>query len=702
MLDVRLQDSHTLRLQTRGRLVTDRIGGDGYRTGVKIAGGEARAASAAVALVGLGVVGRAALEVLLRRGNLTVHIADDVAGSTWRGTERAGRLVEVHTHPYPLAGGDWSRPWLTSCDLCLLCADRVDVPVALEVNARCLETGVLLLPGLVMGTVAQVGPVVRGGRSACLACLDLRLRATTGRSCLADFGSGPEDLAESVGQELASRALRALEGGSEELECTLSYLWPQGSVRHHPVLRSWHCGQCGRLGPQPAFRRPRAIELDDEDAGSKPGDILALASALVDPVTGPIRSLERVVPGPEDPPMRHWVAALSDPGWAAFQVPTVPCGGNDLDDARARAAALGEAVERMSACQPLGSAMPEAAYRDVEPDAVDPRSWDLFHPDTRAQPGFPYFYVSPADPITWTWGWSFARERSVMVPASRVFAPFHAQTVGDNADHPAVGGSATGRSAAQAVLGGVLEVIERDAFMIAWANRLALPRIELDSSSPGEVGRYMAALVSCGVEARCCLIPLDLGVPVVVAMAAGTKPGDPAMVVAAAAGLDPAEACRHALAELTANRLNVRHAMTTSTALPPSDPEIILDATAHGLLYARTDMAGQLREWWDSPVTVPLDEPENRPSARDGLRQVLDAVSRAGLEVIAVDVTPPEIRDLGLSVAKALIPGTYPMTFDSRWPHFGGRRLRMAPVHAGLRDVPLPVEALNRVPHPFP
>jgi hypothetical protein len=42
------------------------------------------------------------------------------------------------------------------------------------------------------------------------------------------------------------------------------------------------------------------------------------------------------------------------------------------------------------------------------------------------------------------------------------------------------------------------------------------------------------------------------------------------------------------------------------------------------------------------------------------------------------------------------------MTFDSRWPHLGGDRLRTAPVAAGLFDAPLPPERLNRFPHPFP
>jgi ribosomal protein S12 methylthiotransferase accessory factor len=84
------------------------------------------------------------------------------------------------------------------------------------------------------------------------------------------------------------------------------------------------------------------------------------------------------------------------------------------------------------------------------------------------------------------------------------------------------------------------------------------------------------------------------------------------------------------------------------------------------------------------------------------LMLLVEAIERAGLEVLLVDLTAPEIRQLGVSTVKVLVPGAYPMNFDSRWPHLGGARLTRAPVDAGLRDRPLDFAELNRTPHPFP
>ncbi len=67
-----------------------------------------------------------------------------------------------------------------------------------------------------------------------------------------------------------------------------------------------------------------------------------------------------------------------------------------------------------------------------------------------------------------------------------------------------------------------------------------------------------------------------------------------------------------------------------------------------------------------------------------------------------VDLISPEICELGLRVMKTLVPGTYPMQFDSRGPHFRGRRKTRVPVQLGLLERARSFEELRRIPHPFP
>jgi ribosomal protein S12 methylthiotransferase accessory factor len=643
-----------------------------------------------IGLVGLGAVGHSTLRALGRAGVRDVHLirahSDPVdAGRTWS-------FAELSVHLY-----DSADSWLANCQLCIAAVDVPDAVSLLGLNARCLRLGVAFLAGLAMGKVGQVGPIVRGGMGPCLCCVDLRLRSATRRSCLAAYGAADPQAADLLGVALAGRAAQF---GDPEASRYLTYHWADGAVTSHPVLRTHHCSACAGVHPQPTYRQ-KASFFFQERPPSDPRHILNLRDRIVDSVTGPITSLQIYDPASRDPALTHCVVTLVDEGWQQVGQPLLSCGGAALNPREAEAAALGEALERASAVLPSDETV-LAKYDDVKAEAVDPCAWDLFDRATRAEPGFPYAAPSRSEVTNWVWGWSVTSSRPTLVPAARVFLSTPIHCLGGQAEYPLVSGFATGNTLEEATLSGLLEVIERDSFMIAWANRLSLRHATFSSSACG-ASVYAAAFERPGLEARCGVIELDLGAPVAIAMVRSTRLGDPALAVAAAANADPQRACRRALSELATNRLYVRHLLSEGDEeLAQLSVDEVRDGRAHGLLFARPDMASEAAFWWERTETLAPFEPEQSTSVYAQLFSLLNAVNRAGLEVLVVDLTPPEIRELGLRTVKVLVPGTYPMNFDSRWAQFGGDRITEAPVRAGLRSRPLPIRDLNRLPHPFP
>ncbi len=647
--------------------------------------------SARVAVIGSGVVADTTLAALVTVGFRDFQLADwsdpetgEVAGPSVNratsmirahGTERTAR-VQIRPGLDPSAPSSWSSPWLGACGVCLLCADVVDVGVALELNARCLERRVPLLAGFVTGTMGHVGPIVRPGDGPCLRCVDLRVHTTTGQPWLHP-GPPNQVVACRVGAELATQVVRFLAGGATAAAGGVLCVAADGPPKRHAARRTWECPACSKLVAPPAcWRAPRRGRYSDRD-GRDRGRILRAERHLVDAVAGPIRCVERFEPGPRDPPLRHWIATLAEPAWASQGFDTVACGGTGLADDSARAAALGEALERMNAVRPAQVEPLARPYRDVAPSAVDPVEWDMFHPWTRQVSGFPYRTPGSGDAISWVCGYSITARRPLLVPASRVFLPAIASTPADSHDDPIVSGFATGSTWAEAALAGTLEVLERDAFMVAWRNRLPLPALEVDSTSPGEVGEYLASFERKGIDVDCRLIVLDTGVPVVIAMARSPSPGDPAAVLSAAADLDVPTACRRALAELAANRLHKR-------AHPGCDSGLGFET------------------WWGDARSAPMADRPVTSSPSKQLSEVVRRLAAAGLQVIVVDLTPPWLRALGLRTVKALVPGTYPLHVHGSWPHLGGSRLSSAPIVAGLRATPLPHDALNATAPPFP
>jgi ribosomal protein S12 methylthiotransferase accessory factor len=528
------------------------------------------------------------------------------------------------------------------------------------------------------------------------------MRAAAGHSPFPPPVSPDHAAAHCLGRDLAVEADTYFTAPERmRVREAIQYQWGPQQVGTHPLLRYPGCSLCGHREPRMPFTSPVALDLKDQPT-AEPLHILKLVSRLVDPVTGPITSLQRFIPGPDDPKLHHWVTVLADPAWESFGRNTLQCGGNALSSDVAQAAALGEAVERSSTCHASFSDLLVARHEDIAAEALDPLAWDLFDARTRGRSDFPFVPPSRDTEMSWVWGYSLTRACPVRVPASRVFSPYRAIAPGDAFDGPIISGYSTGVTLEDAIYGALMEVLERDAFMIAWANQLEGLRLLLDGSSRDEVGAYLSAIESCGVEVRCVLVHLGLGAHTVIALARDTRPGEPASVVSAATDVDAAAACRRALKELTANRLNVRHEMGLGAVLPDANPETVRDEASHGLLFARMDMVPQLDVWWGSPekVALPAAPPQSSPAAR--VQSCVQAISRAGLEVTVVDLTAPAMGALGLRTVKVLVPGTYPMSFDGRFPHFGGRRMLEAPVTAGLRKTPLTVEQLCRIPHPFP
>jgi ribosomal protein S12 methylthiotransferase accessory factor len=88
---------------------------------------------------------------------------------------------------------------------------------------------------------------------------------------------------------------------------------------------------------------------------------------------------------------------------------------------------------------------------------------------------------------------------------------------------------------------------------------------------------------------------------------------------------------------------------------------------------------------------------------RDDVAACVEAVAKAGFDVVVVDQTMPEQRGLGFHTAGVIVPGLLPIDFG--WRRQRARHLprtRTALREAGLLDRDLDPADLNPAPHPFP
>jgi ribosomal protein S12 methylthiotransferase accessory factor len=354
----------------------------------------------------------------------------------------------------------------------------------------------------------------------------------------------------------------------------------------------------------------------------------------------------------------------------------------------------------------------KAPYNKIRDRALDPAECGFYADSTyRDDP-----MVSPFDPdreIPWVQGHSLRDDRPVLVPARLAY--YSAGLASDNFVFECSNGCAIGSCLEEAVLGGLLELVERDAFLVAWYGGTPLTEIDLASVEGGAVPAMVARAAMQGYDVHAFDNRIDLAVPVVTALAVRRDGGPGSFSFGAGASLDPGAALEGALSEVLTyiphlpRQVDERRAELEAMA---DDFGKVLHLKDHAQLYGLPRMTEHVRTYLRPAGKRPMGElyadwqERQRPRSGDLLDDLAlcrDELVRAGHDVIVVDQTTPEQERIGLCTVSTVVPGLLPIDFGwSRQRAPLMPRLRTAARRAGLRSTDLADEEIRMVPHPFP
>jgi ribosomal protein S12 methylthiotransferase accessory factor len=382
---------------------------------------------------------------------------------------------------------------------------------------------------------------------------------------------------------------------------------------------------------------------------------------------------------------------------------SVPFGsGSHPNPGRARAAALGEALERYSALYVPRDRLRVTTARSLGDAAVRPSAFSLFHPTQLEDPTFPFVAFTEDTRTTFVEGVSLSDGRPVSIPAELVYLG-RPPTAQRPIAYSTSSGLACAPTFTEAVLAALLEVVERDAVMLAWKCELSLPLLDW-SSDPTSATLDRRYFGSTGVAFAVVDGSGFLDVPVAIAVVRGGADSRAPLAVGAGAASTIEEAWLKALVEGFGVYRWLRQQTLARPGTPVPAPETIETFDDHMLFYTPPEHA-ELASFLVSAV-------ERRPTgevpALDGEtpRRQIDAVlrrlGRRRVDAYAVDVTSPDVRALGMCVARVVTPQLCALDVSHRARFLGGPRLRTAPYEAGLTPAPLRLDDLNPLPHPFP
>jgi len=548
-----------------------------------------------------------------------------------------------------------------------------------------------------------VGPVFWPEHGPCWECLAERLRHRQGierraRWLAGDSGSqpplpGPPTQAWLGAALVVTEALKWLSGQRPELESSLLSFDPRtwDTGRHRVVWRP-QCRACG-AGEAPTERPavPVRIRARRDTAprrasglrGTDPRTTLQRFEHHVGQLTGAVDVLRRA-PGPD-----HLHAYVSggpiarihgeQRGWEPIAEQLAA--GKGTSDVEARAGALGEALERYSGgffgdeprrtarIEELGDAAvaPNDYMRFSERQFEERETWNRRSASRRTFVPEPF---DPRLPIEWSPVWSLTGERERFLPTALCY--YGARVLGAPFCVAESNGNAAGNSLEEAILHGVLELVERDHVALWWYNRLPAPGVDLDTLDDPWFERLRAGIAAEGRDLWALDLTADLGIPAAAALVAapdGTRVG-----MGFGAHLDLRSAVIRAFTELAQLGLGAPSGGLGGGV----DPTLRLDDHA----FARPD-----------PGVPP--RPLSSAAAFTGdvvqaLELCREAIEGQGLELLVLDQTRP---DIGLPVVKAIVPG-----LRHFWPRFGPGRLYDVPVALGRLECPRQESELNPTP----
>jgi ribosomal protein S12 methylthiotransferase accessory factor len=421
--------------------------------------------------------------------------------------------------------------------------------------------------------------------------------------------------------------------------------------------------------------------------------------SLISPYVGVVRGVQDVLAGPED---LRLATAWCETAYAETVLGAAVAhsgGGSGPSTAEARAAAIGEAVERYSACFVDRDALVVTTARRLGARAVDPSRFALFSARQLRSPGFRYVPFDRDTELAWIEGVALPGGEPAWLPAQLVHLAGHEHE--PQIARATSSGLACHASPAAAVESALLELIERDAFMITWKARLTMPLLEWSGNDM--LTRFERSfLCPTGLRWRVVNLSAFWDVPCAAAVVRSRAPGTAPLGVGAAAGATIERAVTKALDEAARVRTwaDALHRLEQA----PPEPADIRDFDDHIRFYADPANAHRAAFLDASAERRHTDRVPALPSADAEAR--IDAIcrrlARRGASAYVVDLTSPDVRDAGLTVKRAVVPELCALDVEHDAPMLGGSRLYDEPFRLGLRRRPLTEDDVNPDPHPFP
>lgn len=415
--------------------------------------------------------------------------------------------------------------------------------------------------------------------------------------------------------------------------------------------------------------------------------LFAIAKRMKD--AGVISELYKVDRNPHDEPfLISWTALYGPQNKVA--------GGSSLtDEGDAIAATLAESVERQiwTYEHDFLDTPWWGSEEELRHDHIPPRRFVGFSEEQHAA-------CSPVTPLLWAKVRSLTRKVKTYIPAQVI------SVIGPRGGKPEplvrpiiTTGLATFPTREGSILRGLLEVFERDAYMITWLNQLSPKKISPDilSSQDPHLKELLVTVKKYRYTVHIVRLVTDAPVHAVCAVLLSDSPVGPRVVLGMSAQQHLARAASHAIREAL-RIMSATHSFWGVDKDVSQWTRETIQNTDHAVYWAYGDRYKQLAFLYAGDYEQTVSHEWEALDEAAYLTFLLDWCKKQSYEVLVADLTTAKKNVTPWYISMVIVPELQPMHLDEQYPCFSGDRLRHVPERCGFvaRATPFTEE-----PHPF-
>lgn len=337
---------------------------------------------------------------------------------------------------------------------------------------------------------------------------------------------------------------------------------------------------------------------------------------------------------------------------------------------------------------------------------IDPEAFVLGESSSK------YLKYTPDLKFYWVKGYSLITRREIFVPEQLAYycdpekISLNRSNDSNRFVYDSSNGLALGSSRAEAILHGILEVVERDAFLNLWYSGEIPEKIDI-SNTKTKLDLVINELEERKIYLHFFKANRDVPIPCIVALIENRNP-DAKMkyYLAASCNFNPIKAIENSAFEVITSLPIFEELLSTNDEVIKryqeikNHPEFVEFQDDHILFNSNKNVNTIYQKWIsESPILntkVLFGKNEfTNETLEEDLSLLIDKLSLTFNDILVIDETPNKVKEEGFFVYKSILPGAQPMYFGVHNKRISNKRIAD---YTGNK-----IQYLKNVtPHPFP